>query len=143
MSSAFNSSAVLAPCLRRRLLDRFNAVEVPLERDKRLSRINKLHITGGIFDFSKFAPLLEIVRNLNLVFFPLGRIESNTTEADVVELDRFLLISRYSVQIKNRSVISFANMEPRRVMNWKLKTNETPPTHNNRSRGAGEGEGRV
>ena len=110
--SAFNSSPVLPPCLRRRLLDRFNAVEVPLERDKRLSRIDKLHITGGIFDFSKFAPLLEIVRNLNLVFFPLGRIESNTTEADVVELDRFLLNSRYSVQIKNRTIAISLKTEP-------------------------------
>jgi len=112
LPAAFNSSTVLPPCLRRRLLDRFNAVEVPLERDKRLSRIDKLHITGGIFDFSKFAPLLEIVRNLNLVFFPLGRIESNTTEADVVELDRFLLNSRYSVQIKNRTIAISLKTEP-------------------------------
>ena len=110
--SVSNSSPVLPSCLRIILIDYFNAVEILPERDKRLSRIDKLHITRGIFDFSKFAPLFKIVRNLNLVFFPLGRIESNTTEADVCELDHFLLNSRYSVQIKNRTIAISLKTEP-------------------------------
>ena len=38
---------------------------------------------------------------------------------------------------KKKPPTSIANMAARRVKNWKLKANETPPTHNNRSRAAG------
>ncbi len=41
---------------------------------------------------------------LNFVCFPLGRLEGDTAEADVLEIDRFLFSSPDSVQLKNRTV---------------------------------------
>ena len=48
--SAFNSLAVLPPCLRRRLLDHFDPVEVSFERHLRLSWVDELNLFAGSLD---------------------------------------------------------------------------------------------
>ena len=63
---------------------------------------------------------------------------AGTTTLDWAESGVVDMLKQPNIKLtKKKSPTSSANTVARRVKNWKLKGNETPPTHNNRSCASG------